>query len=141
MTLPVLSDGDAQQHEVGVFGRLSKPEAGRLFVAMLNVDYREPVGDSAELCLTELLARTDLAEVHKCQMRMNGNGDDGVVVGFSIDVVECLGEASPEDDVPGPSPSSRASSSGCFVPLLVDSLATFLNADLLPFAPLPNDVG
>ena len=104
MTLPVVSDGDAQQHEVAVFGCLSSDKAGRLFVAILKADYPEPVGASAELCLTELLARTDLAEVYRRQMDMDGNGADAVVIGFSADVVECLGHASLNDDVPAPSP-------------------------------------
>lgn len=104
MTLPVVSDGDARQHEVAVFGCLSNDKAGRLFVAILKADYPEPVGASAEHCLTELLARTDLAEVYRHQMRMDGNGEDAVVLGFSADVVECLGHASLNDDVPAPSP-------------------------------------
>lgn len=103
MTLPVLSDGDAQQHEVAVFGCLSKDKAGGLFVAMLKADYPKLVGASAEFCLTELMARTDLADVYRRQMRMDGNGDDAVVAGFSADVVECLGHPSLDDDVPAPS--------------------------------------
>ena len=104
MTLPVLSDGDAEQHEVDVFGCLPRDRASRLLVAMLEADYPEPVGASAEFCLTELLAGTDLADVYRRQMRMDGSGEDAVVVGFSADVVECLGEAPPDDDVPAPSP-------------------------------------
>ena len=104
MTLPVVSDGDARQHEVAVFGCLSRDKAGRLFVAMLKADYPEPVGASAEHCLTELLARTDLADVYRRQMDMDGNGEDAVVVGFSADVVKCLGHGSSNDDVPAPSP-------------------------------------
>ena len=103
MALPVIADGDAQQHEVAVFGCLSRDKAGRLFVAMLKADYPEPVGASAEHCLTELLARTDLADVYRRQMDVDGNGDDAVVVGFSADVVECLGYGSLNDDVPAPS--------------------------------------
>ncbi len=104
MTLPVVSDGDAQQHEVDVFGCLSRDKAGRLFVAILKADYPEPVGASAEYCLTELLARTDLAELYRRQMDMDGNSDDTVVIGFSDDVVKCLGDGSLNDDVPAPSP-------------------------------------
>ena len=104
LALPVVADGDAQQHEVDVFGCLPNDKAGRLFVAMLKADYPKPVGASAELCLTELLARTNLAEVYRRQMDVNGNGEDAVVVGFSADVVECLGHTSPDDDVPAPSP-------------------------------------
>lgn len=104
LTLPVLADGDAQQHEVDVFGCLSKDKAGRLFVAMLKAHYPEPLGASAELCLTELLARTDLADVYRRQMDMDGNGEDAVVLGFSADAVECLGHASLDDVVPAPSP-------------------------------------
>lgn len=104
MTLPVVSDGDARQHEVAVFGCLSRDKAGRLFVAMLKADYPGPVGASAEHCLTQLLVRTDLAEVYRRQMDMDSNGADAVVIGFSADVVECLGHASPDDDVPAPSP-------------------------------------
>ena len=104
MTLPVVSAGDAQQHEVAVFGCLSRDKAGRLFVAMLKADYPEPVGASAELCLTELLARTDLADVYRRQISMDGNGEDAVVVGFSADAVECLGHPSLDDYVPAPSP-------------------------------------
>ena len=104
MTLPVVSGGDAQQHEVDVFGCLAKPKAGRLFVAILEADSPKPVGASEEICLTELLARTDLAEVYRSRMRLDGNGDGTLVTVFSANLVECLGAAAPDDVAPQPGP-------------------------------------
>ncbi len=109
MTLPALPGGDAQQHEVDVFGCLSGPTAGRLFVAMMKAGSQQPLGAVAEHCLTELLARTDLAAVYRHQMEQDDDGDGTLVAGFSAEVMGCLADGAGGDAGPEPGPANRGS--------------------------------
>lgn len=105
MSLPVLSGGEPQQHEVDILECLSRARAGRLFVAMMKADLAEPVSATGEDCLYRLLDETELAAIY--QARMDSAGDDEPnLVQFAADVTTCLAEGGSSDEAPEPMPAT-----------------------------------
>ena len=106
MSLPVLSGGEPQQHEVDIFECLSRAKAGRLFVAMMKADLVKPVSAMGEGCLYRLLARTDLAAVYRTRMDAAGDDDGTDLVRFAADVAACLAGGGSGDEAPEPMPAA-----------------------------------
>ena len=106
MSLPVLSGGEPQQHEVDILECLSKATTGRLFVAIMKADLAEPLSAAGEDCLYRLMARTELAAIYRARMGSAGDDNGTDPVRFATNVTTCLANGGSGDEAPEPMPAA-----------------------------------